>query len=114
MQGSPGAGRHVSCGRASSGRRRGQRGGPSSRVPVVGGPQAGRLSPAAQVRGRLGPVVLTGVPGGLILGQRGPRAVIGGPWARLGGRLGARLGGAPKESGGGLLGLKLKGVMEVH
>lgn len=48
------------------------------------------------------------------MGQRGPRAVIGGPWARLGGRLGARLGGAPKESGGGLLGVKLKGVMEVH
>lgn len=40
--------------------------------------------------------------------------MIGGPRPRLGGRLGARLGGAPKESGGGLLELKLKGVMEVH
>ena len=58
--------------------------------------------------------MLTGVPGGLIWGQRGPRTVIGGPRPSLGGRLGARLVGAPKESGGGLLGLRLKGVVEVH
>lgn len=40
--------------------------------------------------------------------QKGPRSGMGGPRPRVGGRRGARLGGAPKESGGGLLGLKLK------
>lgn len=58
--------------------------------------------------------MLTGVPDSLIWGQLGPWTGIGGPRPRLGGRQSARLGGTPKESGGGLPGLRLKGVVEVH
>lgn len=59
--------------------------------------------------------MLTGVRGILICMQLGARTGIRGFRPGLGGRWGTRLGGgAPKESTGGLHGLRLKAVVEVH
>lgn len=58
--------------------------------------------------GALGARVRTGVPGGWGADLDALGAGIGGPRPRVGGLRGARLGGAPKESGGGLLGPKLQ------
>lgn len=111
LAGLDGAGRHVSCRRVSSGRRRGQRGGPSSRVRAVGRAQANRLGSAAQVRGQLGPGVTTEVPWVLTSEHWGARTGIGDSWPRLEGRQGAHLGWAPQKSGTDPLRLKLKRVV---